>query len=92
MAYELPKDLIDLKRNFLRVDADCQKLSAALPFRVDVVALEAETDEDGMQHLAERRSERLELAEQINRHPWWGSLPADERCKASLELLAAARG
>lgn len=87
--YDLPDDLLQLKRDFLRLDAETHEQASALPSSVDVVALEAEPDDAGRARLAELRAERLEVVERINRHAWWETV--DNRYKASMALLEAAR-
>ncbi|MFI6595018.1 hypothetical protein ACIBHX_02150 [Nonomuraea sp. NPDC050536] len=70
---DLPKDLIELKVAWLQADALCQEISDRLPSNIDVVALEAERDEEGLAELAEARSERLRITDEINAHPYWAT-------------------
>ncbi|WP_157252766.1 hypothetical protein [Nonomuraea typhae] len=67
---DIPADLLALKRDYYAADARCYEIAAGLPSSVDVVALEANPDPERQADLAEARSERLMLVEEINRHPW----------------------
>lgn len=87
--YDFPDDLLQLRRAWLEADARCDEIAARLPSSVDVVALEAEKDEEGIASLVEARSERLELTEEINRHAFWEG--CDNRYSAWMALNKAAK-
>jgi hypothetical protein len=87
--FDVPADLLELKRDFLRLDARCEEISAALPSNVLVLAGQAEPDMEGQAELVEARSDRLRLVEEINAHPWWSGV--DDRHAAWMALLRAAK-
>lgn len=89
MAYEIPDDLLQLKRDFNAADARCEEIAAALPSSVSVLAVEMEPDPKGQADLVEARSERMRLVEEMNRHPWWATV--DDRHDAWMFLQKAAK-
>lgn len=88
--YEIPDDLLQLKKDFLAADLRCQEIADGLPSSVSVLAMEMEPDPDGQADLVEARAERLLALEEMNRHPWWSSV--DDRYAAGVALQKAAQG
>ncbi|GAA2411130.1 hypothetical protein GCM10010404_81310 [Nonomuraea africana] len=88
--FDLPSDLVELKREWFAVDDHCRKLAGALPSNVAVLEGKAERDMEGEAALAEARAERLRILEQINSHPWWEE-KASDRHQAWIALAKAAR-
>lgn len=86
---DIPEDLLALKRDFLAADARCLEIADSLPSNVAVLELEANPEPERVAELVDARAERLEVLEQINRHPWWGQV--ESRYKASTALLEAAK-
>ncbi|GAA2701382.1 hypothetical protein [Nonomuraea recticatena] len=87
--FDLPTDLLQLKKEFNELDARCEEISAALPSSVLILAGQAEPDVERQAALVEARSERLRLVEEINSHPWWQTV--DNRHSAWMALQAAAK-
>lgn len=86
---DIPSDVLELKRAYLAADARCQKLSAALPSSVAVLAGEADIDGEAHAALLEARSDRLEALERLNAHPWWSTV--EQRYDAWMRLNRAAQ-
>ncbi|TYB69763.1 hypothetical protein FXF51_06255 [Nonomuraea sp. PA05] len=87
---EVPSDLLELKKEFLKAEAECERISRALPSSVDVVALEAERDTELEQQLNEARAWRLKLVDAIYRRPAMAK-GAEDRLRTSLGLTQAAK-
>lgn len=87
--YDLPEDLIALKRDFLTADAECHEIAKGLPSTVAVLAGEVEPDPDGQERLDVARGRRLEVVRRIYAHEWWGTV--DNRHSADKALLKAAK-
>lgn len=87
--FDFPTDLLELQRAWYAADARCEEVAASHPSARDVVAGVAEVTEEQQAELAQARAERLELAERLQRHPWW--LEAGDVFAAKQALRAAAR-
>jgi hypothetical protein len=87
--FDLPSDLIELQREFLALDATCERLSASLPSNLAVLEGEAEPDLQGQAELEEARTNRLRVVEEVNAHPWWSGVP--DRHAAWMALRKAAK-
>lgn len=88
--YDLPEDLIQLKRDFLAADAECREIAEQLPSSVAVLAGEAEPDLGRQAQLDAARARRLEVVRQLYRHEWWATV--DNRYQADVALTKAAKG
>jgi hypothetical protein len=88
--YDIPDDLLQLKRDYLAADQRCHEIADGLPSSVSVLAMEMEPDPGGQADLVEARAERLLALEEMNRHSWWSS--AGDRYAAGVALMKAAKG
>jgi hypothetical protein len=89
--YMLPEDLIEAKRAFYTAEARCQELVDAEPSPTAIIALEAEISDEQREALAAAREERLQIVEQIHRHPFWAGVEAGDKMKVQAQLRNAAR-
>lgn len=87
--YGFPPDLIDLQRAFDAADRECVEISAAMPSGVEIVEGNIGDIAEQQAALKEARARRLELAEALQRHSFWGTV--DNRFKAKDALRNAAR-
>ncbi|MEY9906099.1 hypothetical protein ABIA35_002316 [Catenulispora sp. MAP12-49] len=82
----VPDELVRLQLAFLRADAECERISAALPSSLDVVAGLAVIDAQQRVDLEVARAERLEVVLAKYEHPWWGVVA--NRYEADVRLRA----
>lgn len=92
----VPEELVRLQLAFLRAEAECERVSAALPSSLDVVAGLATIDNQQRFDLETVREERLAVVLAKNQHPWWDVVAnryeADVRLRAIVqERLEKAR-
>jgi hypothetical protein len=90
MAYDLPDDLIDAQRRVFDLHIRCQAIADAMPSNLAVLALEADVSDEQRQELDDVRAERLQAIGVLYDHPWWDTLPKDERQAAREQLWDAA--
>ena len=87
--YDLPPDLVQLRRDFLAAEEELRKIGAAQPAPTAVAAGEAElTDEQRAEWQAAFQEVRRLVAE-INQNPWWETV--DNRHHAWMALNKAAK-
>jgi hypothetical protein len=82
----VPEELVRLQLAFLRADAECERVSAALPSSLDVVAGLATIDNQQRFDLETARAERLAVVLAKNEHPWWDVVA--NRYEADVRLRA----
>lgn len=88
-TYDIPPDLIELKRAFKAAHARCERIGATHPPAVEVAAGTAVVSAEQHAELAEARAERLRIVEELHAHVWWETV--DSRDVAQSELFEAAR-
>lgn len=87
--YTFPDDLLQLQRDFDAADRECVERSAAMPSGVEIVEGNIGDIAEQQNALKDARARRLELAEALQRHPFWTTV--DNRYQAKDALRAAAR-
>lgn len=85
--FDFPADLLELQRAFNEADAECERISDALP---SATAILDGADVDYTE-LDLARAKRLDLAVRLQQHPWWQSLEPGERVNAKFALRKAAK-
>jgi hypothetical protein len=88
---EIPADLIQLKRDHIRIQGELAALSKTLPNPLAVVAGTAEDDPGGREQWTALHAELGDLTMQIHRHPAWDGLSMPDRLKLDQEASRAAR-
>jgi hypothetical protein len=88
MAFDLPPDLVQLRRDFLAAEERLRAIGQAQPAPTAVAAGEAEVSDEQRVEWAAAFDETRRLAEEIHRHPWW--LQVDQRHDAWMALQKAA--
>ncbi|MEU6781508.1 hypothetical protein ABZ912_20070 [Nonomuraea angiospora] len=86
--YDLPEDLIDLRRAFLASEARLVELRQTHPASTVIAASEAELSEEQRVEWAAAFDESRRLAEEIHRHGWWETV--ENRHSAWMALRNAA--
>lgn len=84
----MPKELVELYAEFLRLDAECERISAELPPAVsetgEVVAM-AEADRST---LDAARAERLRVMDEVHQHPWWAEVDSVQQARVAMRAAA----
>jgi hypothetical protein len=86
--YDLPPDLLQMRRDFLTAERRLSELGKAMPSPTAVAAGEAEVPDEQRQEWWTVQAECRRLAVGIQTHPWWASV--DNRQKAERALRDAA--
>jgi hypothetical protein len=89
MAYDLPADLLALKRDFLAAENRLAELRQTHPAPTAVAAGDAELSDEQRVEWAATMDESRRLAEEIHRHAWWSQV--DNRHSAWMALQKAAK-
>lgn len=88
MPYDLPPDLIELRRDFLAAEETLRQLGAAQPAPTAIAAGEAELSDEQREEWDAAQAEAQRLAGEIHRHDWWDGV--DNRHDAWMALQQAA--
>lgn len=88
---EIPADLIDLKREFIRVDHELAELSRTMPSGRAIIAGEAAEDPADRACWNVLYARLGTLAEEIHRHPAFEGLSQVERHEMDTAASKAAR-
>jgi hypothetical protein len=86
--YDLPPDLLQMRRDFLATEKLLSELGKAMPAPTAVAAGEAEVPDEQRQEWWAVQAECRRLAMGIQTHSWWASV--DNRQKAERALRDAA--
>ena len=90
--YDLPEDLLQLRREFLTAQRRLSELGRAMPSAAAVRAQEAEPPtEEQRQAWAAAQDECRRLAVQIQTHPWWATVDSRQAAERALRDAAAER-
>ena len=87
--FDLPPDLIELRRAFLAAEEHLRELGAAQPAPTAIAAGEAELTDEQREEWQAAHDKTRDLAGEIHRHPWWGTV--DNRQSAATALDEAAK-
>jgi len=91
--YDLPDDLIDLRRAFLAAQERLAELGRAMPSHTMVAAGEAEPATEGQrQAWWDAQKECQRLAVEIHRHSWWETVDSRQKAERALRDAAATQG
>ena len=88
--YEIPGDLLELKKAFIAAEAHRREVGLAMPAPTAVAAKEADISDEERQAWQSACAESGRLAEEIQRHEWWATV--DNRFDADMHLLRLAKG
>lgn len=88
---EIPADLIDLKREFIRVDSELAELSRTMPPGKAIIAGEATEDPADRARWNVLHDRLGTLAEEIRRHPAFEGLSQVDRYELDAAASKAAR-
>lgn len=89
-TYDLPEDLLAMKRDLLAAQARLEEIGNAIPAPIAVAAREAEISDEQRTEWWAVHEESMRLSEEIHRHPWWGQV--DNRHDAWAHLQKIAKG
>lgn len=87
MAIDVPPDLVQLRRDFLAAKQALHDLGASMPAPTAVATGEAELSDDQRAEWEAAHARSRDLAGEIHRHPWWGTV---ENRQEGRQALAAA--
>lgn len=85
--FDFPADLLELQRAYNAADARCVEIGNALPGARAII----EGADVDFTELGQARAERLDLAVQLQQHPWWETLDKSNRVNGRLALRKAAQ-
>jgi hypothetical protein len=85
--YDLPPDLLQMRRDFLDAEQRLSELGKAMPAPTAIAAGEAEVPDEQRQEWWAVQAECRRLAMGIQTHSWWASV--DDRHAARKALDAA---
>jgi predicted phage gp36 major capsid-like protein len=90
--YDLPPDLLQMRRDFLAAERRLSELGRAMPSEAAVRAQEAEPPtEEQRRAWAAAQDECRRLAVQIQTHPWWATVDSRQAAERALRDAAAER-
>ncbi|GAA0911903.1 hypothetical protein [Nonomuraea longicatena] len=81
-GYEVPQDLLRLRREFLAFELRQSELSRCRP------APSATLSDEQQAEWVEAYSECVRLAEEIHRHPYWATVDSPHRAWMALQAAA----
>lgn len=90
-ATEIPADLVELKREFIRVGDDLAELSRTMPSGMAILTGEAVEDPADRERWNVLYAQQGELAEKIHRHPAFEGLSQVEHYNLDKEASKQAR-
>lgn len=85
--FDIPEDLIALRRAFVAAGECCRELGEQLPTGQDII--DGRTADQALsERFAQARAEQRRIAVEIHRHRWWAT--ADNRYEADRAVRQAA--
>jgi hypothetical protein len=90
--YDLPEDLLQMRRDFLAAERRLSELGEAMPAPTAIAAGEAEVPDEQREEWWTVQAECRRLAVGIQTHSWWASVDNRQKAERALRDAADASG